>query len=1025
MRPIRLTMTAFGPYKDTEVVDFEELKDNRLFVISGATGAGKTTIFDGICFALYGQASGQDRVDIRAMRSDFADDAVQTTVELTFAIHQQVYRISRQIPYTKKGNKSETVGQCELYQLTEEGETPCVDRQIVSEINRKVEQLIGFTQAQFSQIVMLPQGEFRKFLTSDTDNKEAIMRKIFKTEPYREIVERLKEKREEAYQNLTKQTQKSEGMIGQISTLLPTRESSIFTTLENEHFNMHQIIEGLEEEHLFYKAKTVDDQKRYEKAHKKHTQEVDAYHHAKAINERFEELREKQEELTQLTKALPTVEERERQLTEAERAAAIEEIENQSNSFKDEVVSKAEHLERMKVAVTEAARRMEQAELRYDAEVRREAERERLTERLIRLQEFLPEVSSLSSRKESLEIMEKENLQMEADLVQLAKKVEIETDQLKTIKENIDQLDELLLTYDATIDQYNETVEQCKKLDEFVQMQKRYDALLIEKEESEALYKKNKAQYDVMEQQWLDEQAAFLAASLQEGEACPVCGSEHHPLKSHKEAEETVSRERLKTENTQLRKRESDFQRISAQFDLASEQLSIKEKEIEGLKSKTDRNELEQNKMALEQKVAKLKQAREFQTKQKESLKKQEVFVETITQQHHQLERDLFENKSSYNTQAALLEVTLQAIPEGVRNLEALKQQIAQTATLKNEGELAWKTAQQEREEAAKQKVTVQSAQLHAEKNLQEVQNKKNHAETRFQNALETSAFPSLAAYQAAKMPEYERQLLKEKIVAFNQQLHTVRETVAHLHTVLEGKAVTDLTILAVEIDELKMHYEQALKQYHASVEFTKAAASLQENLLQSAEEIAAFEHTYGKITDLYDTVRGQNNRKLSFERFIQIEYLERILQSANERLKELSNGQFVFIRSDRQETRGKQSGLGLDVYDAYTGQTRDVKTLSGGEKFNASLCLALGMADVIQSFQGAVSIETMFIDEGFGSLDEEALNKSIDTLIDLQRSGRMIGVISHVEELKAALPATLEVTKSTGGYSRTKFIVK
>ena len=164
---------------------------------------------------------------------------------------------------------------------------------------------------------------------------------------------------------------------------------------------------------------------------------------------------------------------------------------------------------------------------------------------------------------------------------------------------------------------------------------------------------------------------------------------------------------------------------------------------------------------------------------------------------------------------------------------------------------------------------------------------------------------------------------------------------------------------------------------------------------------------------------------KLSFERYLQIEYLEQILEAANERLKHLSNGQFHLTRSDRQEARGKQSGLGLDVYDAYTGQARDVKTMSGGEKFNASLCLALGMADVIQSFEGNVSIETMFIDEGFGSLDEESLNKAIETLVDLQKSGRMIGVISHVQELKAAIPAILEVEKTKEGISRTRFQLK
>jgi exonuclease SbcC len=168
--------------------------------------------------------------------------------------------------------------------------------------------------------------------------------------------------------------------------------------------------------------------------------------------------------------------------------------------------------------------------------------------------------------------------------------------------------------------------------------------------------------------------------------------------------------------------------------------------------------------------------------------------------------------------------------------------------------------------------------------------------------------------------------------------------------------------------------------------------------------------------------VRGQNSKKVSFERYLQISYLEQIIEAANHRLNRLSGGQFLLMRSDRQEARGRQSGLGLDVYDAYTGQTRDVKTLSGGEKFNASLCIALGMSDVIQSFQGNISIKTMFIDEGFGSLDEESLHKSVETLIDLQKSGRMIGVISHVQELKAIFPAVLEVNKTKEGHSRTRF---
>src|SRR5699024_11847516 len=198
----------------------------------------------------------------------------------------------------------------------------------------------------------------------------------------------------------------------------------------------------------------------------------------------------------------------------------------------------------------------------------------------------------------------------------------------------------------------------------------------------------------------------------------------------------------------------------------------------------------------------------------------------------------------------------------------------------------------------------------------------------------------------------------------------------------------------------------------------------LKGNIEELSTRVKGIEEEVVVVEDVYDALRGQNNLKISFERYLQIDYLDQITQAANERFHSLTNGQYYLIRSERQETHGRQSGLAIDVYDAYTGLTRDVKTLSGGEKFNASLSLALGMSDVIQSFQGGISIETMFIDEGFGSLDEESLTKAIDTLIELQESGRMIGVISHVQELKHMLPARLEVIKQKEGHSKTNFVV-
>jgi exonuclease SbcC len=259
----------------------------------------------------------------------------------------------------------------------------------------------------------------------------------------------------------------------------------------------------------------------------------------------------------------------------------------------------------------------------------------------------------------------------------------------------------------------------------------------------------------------------------------------------------------------------------------------------------------------------------------------------------------------------------------------------------------------------------------------------------------------------------------------FTKALAALSQQIMELEQSLTGKELADLDHMTAELArteaelDLRTSAFQELRSCHQDTE------RLSRNILSVHERMKTQEEEWQQVKDVYDVLRGDNVQKLSFERYVLIEFLEQILHAANERLRSLSNGQFILQRSDRLEKHNRQSGLGLDVYDVYTGLNRDVKSMSGGEKFNASLCLALGMTDVIQAYQGGISIEMMFIDEGFGSLDEEALNKAIETLVDLQKSGRMIGVISHVQELKAAFPATLEVRKTKEGHSTTAILLK
>ena len=440
MRPLKLILTAFGPYREREVIDFLELQDHRLFVISGNTGAGKTTIFDAICFALYGTASGEDRAEIRMLRSQFADDAIHTSVELSFMVKDKHYRVLRQMKHRKGNNKGETGEKIELYELTAQGEVPAVDRFIIRDVDMKLASIMGLTKDQFSQIVMLPQGEFRKFLTSDTENKETIMRKIFRTEPYREIVDRLKVKKDEAQTALLNENQQSKGLTKQIVSLLPNRESTIFTVLATENHNVHQVVEGLEEELLFYNEKTIIDKNKYDTTYKNYEETFAKFHAAKGINERFTELERRNLTFTELSDRIPFMEKESKRLGDAERAVSIEQIELQLIELKKEVTVKTAHLEKTAHTVQVVTKSLEETDVQYKVEEAKKPEREKLMESLIRLNDSLPTVSELASKKEALIIMKKELAALQIKLNETVEKSTIETEKSTGYKKEIEQL---------------------------------------------------------------------------------------------------------------------------------------------------------------------------------------------------------------------------------------------------------------------------------------------------------------------------------------------------------------------------------------------------------------------------------------------------------------------------------------------------------------------------------------------------------------------------------------------------------
>lgn len=1028
MRPLKLKLTAFGPYKETETIDFNELRENRLFVISGSTGSGKTTIFDGISFALYGAASGSDRSETRNLRSDFADDAVHTCVEMEFEIHNQAYRILRQMPHVKGGNKSATGERYEFFEIHEDGEKPCVERQIVSEINQRVEEILGLTQNQFSQIVMLPQGEFRKLLTSETDNKEEILRRIFKTEPYKMISERLKQKRDAAKEAYTQEAQVLNGHLRTIESALPERESELFEVLGREHPNIHQILSALELETAFYKEKINDDAVQYEKLYKNHQAQLESYHEAKKWNGRFDEKLEKEQRYNALTEQLPEIAEKEKAVQQAERAGFIANIENLYRELGANEREKHKLLER---AVDEEGQ-AEQAKLSAEGEFLeqqdRGAERSAAQGQVLRLQQLLPHVQDLAAKEKEVGVLSSAAQEAEQRFGAIEKQLAVKKEQKTAAAEKAGELERQTESFDAKPEELRVAEDRLRIARELQAVQTELNAQKAVADQKEEIYSGALSTYKQLEESWFSNQAHLLAEQLKDGEACPVCGSHEHPVKHPGAAETAVSKEQLDQEKSHLDALDGAYRNAAARLVSLEEQWSRKKTEAEepGIADAAKEiASLEQVKQQLQEDVQTLQrwktELREWKMKLADSVKE----TETAEQNRSLLLTEMNNKKSAAESAKAVLAEKLASIPEEMRSLAVLEQEIRQAIASRDDMERVWAAAQELFQGAKERLASAAMALKHSAAAAEEMTVKRQKAETEFKQALEKSEFETEGAYQKAKMRDSELEEMKQQIVRFSQDRHSLSQQIGELAELLAGRKNEDLSQAEMELEEMKTAYEQALAELNHSKDCCAKGEALIEQITKAVAGAAAAEAQLNRVADLHDMIRGQNSLKISFERYLQIEYLEQIIQAANERLRNLSNGQFYLIRSDRQEARGKQSGLGLDVYDSYTGQTRDVKTLSGGEKFNASLCLALGMADVIQSFQGNVSIDTMFIDEGFGSLDEESLNKSIETLIDLQRSGRMIGVISHVQELKAAIPAILEVRKSKEGFSKTSFHIK
>ncbi|MGG0302274.1 SMC family ATPase [Bacillus albus] len=1029
MRPIQLIMTAFGPYKQKEVIDFDDLGEHRIFAISGNTGAGKTTIFDAICYVLYGEASGEERSDTSMLRSQFADDNTYTSVELTFQLKGKRYEIKRQLGHKKQGNKTITGHAVELYEVIDEEKVPAVDRFHVTDVNKKVEDLIGLSKHQFSQIVMLPQGEFRKLLTSETENKEEILRRIFKTDRYKLMRELLDQKRKQ-WKDVLQEKQKERELYFRNVFKLPIRDGSLLETLvEQEHVNTHQVVEALEQETAVYKAEVEQLQVEQDVQTKQLKDAETRFHAARSVNEKFIDLQQKNEKYNTLQENRTVIEMKEISFKRAEQAKRLlpfEQWYEEAMQNEQKVESLLKQIITKKENITSS---FELAQEKYEAVKSKEPERENAKKLVQRLEELQPIIASLAEKQLNLQNAEVQVGKLKESMQNLEQQLEVHTNQKQLMSGELQQLERALEQYVAKVEELTNMREDAKVLKQAYDVWQEKQKFEQEKEASYNKMQLAVNAYENMERRWLSEQAGILALHLHDGESCPVCGSKNHPKKATEQSD-AIDEQVL----NDLRDKKNSAEKLHVQLEEKWNFYHLQyEHVIEEVKKRGYRSEeLAETYSALVQKgkqlateVNTLKASEETRKQTAVNIKNVEEKVDVLQKQKREVETEQHRTEMECMQLRTSYEHDKKNIPESLQTVQAWKIQFDQARHDLKLLEDEWKKVQEAYQHWQNENIRIQAEQESASNQCESAKLKKEETFARFMKELEQSGFTDQSTYKEAKLSDAEMDMLQKEIQSYYSSLEVLAKQIEELRAELKDKEYMDISALGEHIKDLEINLDIIKEKRQRAQNAVTYISDLHENIRRIDEQIHEEEKAFQELVDLYEVMKGDNESRISFERYILIEYLEQIVQIANERLRKLSNGQFYLKRSERVEKRNRQSGLGLDVYDAYTGQTRDVKTLSGGEKFNASLCLALGMADVIQAYEGGISIETMFIDEGFGSLDEESLTKAVDALIDLQKSGRFIGVISHVQELKNAMPAVLEVTKQKDGCSHTRFVVK
>lgn len=1028
MRPITLTLSAFGPYAGETTLDFSELGAERLFVITGPTGSGKTTVFEAILYALYGKLSKKG-MDPASLRCDFLkpDDDRITFVDFTFEISGKRFHIHRQPKQSvakKRGSGRRELGQEALLECV--GHEDFLPLTKISEVDRKIVDLVGLDEEQFKKIVMLPQGAFQEFLVSSTKDKIELLRQIFDTSLYDLALSRIKSRVSDvtgAYAELKADyrsktallrfeasiafgEQPSQDVLAQMEALAQAdeaRQESMQQTVDDANAVYLAALETLNRE-------------------AQHNADVRKWQQAEA---ELTALRARQPEIAALSGRVRAADQA-RSLADKETRAAEERrlLHQQEETLAlacQQAQNAAQQLNAAAQHLAQAEQQKQRADLAHDTLPELTTKRDKMNEYVADRAALKQAAQALASAERELATLAQNEQRAEAAL----QTAEAAQEKKQRLQQDQAQQETAIVKLDALL---AEERRQYQLLKRFIDLRQERPKLAAAQEKAAAQLaaaEKRLAEARAVNRQQL---AATLAQELEDGAPCPVCGAVHHPapavVPGAQDDEAACAKVRDQAQGVAanagaaLAQQDKRIAEAWAELQETIPQLTQPEavphyaKQLQ--ESGTAHNHQRKEAQAALQQIA--KELAGLAAVEKE-LEAQKAALNTLREQRTRFVAEQSRWQTTRDSKAEAVAAkekqfgfTADADPA------ALTREIDAISARHQAAKQALETAQRAHEQAQLAQVRAASAQAQAEARLEELRHSADDHARVFAQA-RNAIFATEADYLSAKADIPRAALLQQEIDAFSEAL--TRATT--LHEDLAQRLQDDRTLHDLEAGEARR--KEAEQRLNAAKDVLAAhktrCASNRALIAQIAQLLEVFkemEARYALLGKLRDVLDGKNHFNMRLETFAQAYYFEQMLIGANVRLARMTHGRYSFRRKEMVSDARRQAGLDLDVMDQYTGRARDVSTLSGGESFKASLSLALGLADVVTSESGGVELSTIFIDEGFGTLDEESLDDTVETLISLQDSGRLVGVISHVAELKERIPAHLVVESGSGG---------